>query len=433
MAEASKRIWTVDALAKLASGNRREAGEFRLGASALPLPDAANDPDTELEQQVVDELHEREWDMAAQDFDEDALDDEPVVAPAAQPLSKSTDDALNKFKQLVQQNRKPTAFAREPSPEKTLAGNALLMKAQQEANKLAEISALAKRPAPNAEVPNSDIDETAHRDPASDEHAVETMAGVEATKVTDPDAYEEMASQQLQQFLEEKGEGHLTQQDEVGEAAADETALDIDFFKLRRNMRFLQFQCEVGNSYNQEMRQQFSEALQAFSHINVRYKEMHQRESERLDLTRQLEQARREITEIADAKTRAEAELARTKASMERSRKEYGAAVSELEMDRDTARAETQAVRKDLEAQRRDYVALSEDMSQLEKSAARDKEQAALMEAETSVLRDALTEACDTIAQDMSSRMMHETMLQELEDKVAQLEHEAALAGRGRG
>ncbi|MGI9356127.1 MAG: hypothetical protein ACR2PF_13320, partial [Rhizobiaceae bacterium] len=74
--------------------------------------------------------------------------------------------------------------------------------------------------------------------------------------------------------------------------------------------------------------------------------------------------------------------------------------------------------------------ALKQEIAELRVGSADDREKAALFEAETSVLRDALSEACDTIAQDMAARMMHESLLQELEDKVAQLEHEATMAGR---
>ena len=214
---------------------------------------------------------------------------------------------------------------------------------------------------------------------------------------TDAKGDTKIDEKKLEEFLKEKGEEEL-----VEPHKSDESALDIDFFKLRRNMRFLQFQCEVGNSYNQEMREQFSEALQAFSRINVRYKEMHQRDAERLDLVSQVEKARLDLIDISDAKTRSEAELARTKASVDSNRKEHQAAISELEMDRDSARAEADGARAEIDAQKN----------------------------EISVLRDALSEACDTIAQDMAARMMHESLLQELEDKVAQLEHEATMAGR---
>ncbi|MGI9355138.1 MAG: hypothetical protein ACR2PF_08270 [Rhizobiaceae bacterium] len=406
MAEAEKKVWTVDALAKLASGNRREAEDVRVGENALPMPGASNDPNANRTKQTAGELLEK---IQGDDGTKNGARAEPSMPEKAnsdQPLSKSTDDTINKFKQLMQQNKKAASIARQPTGEKLEAGNALLRKAKQESSKLADITALAKG-----------ADAFAAKPAVAEPTAAD--AGTDAKGDTKID------EKKLEEFLKEKGEEEL-----VEPHKSDESALDIDFFKLRRNMRFLQFQCEVGNSYNQEMREQFSEALQAFSRINVRYKEMHQRDAERLDLVSQVEKARLDLIDISDAKTRSEAELARTKASVDSNRKEHQAAVSELEMDRDSARAEADGARAEIDAQKNEISALKQEIAELRVGSADDREKAALFEAETSVLRDALSEACDTIAQDMAARMMHESLLQELEDKVAQLEHEATMAGR---
>ncbi len=400
MAEAEKKVWTVDALAKLAGGGTREAEDVRVGENALPMPGAPNDPNANRAKQTAGELLEKI--QTNRNEARDAAKAEKVDAD--QPLSKSTDDTINKFKKLMQQNKKAASIARQPSGEKLEAGNVLLRKAQKESARLADITALAKG-----------------ADASKAKPAAKTSAPAEPETAK---ADENTENKKLEDFLKEKGEEHLA---EPEPPANGESAVDIDFFKLRRNMRFLQFQCEVGNSYNQEMREQFSEALQAFSHINVRYKEMHQRDSERLDLVSQVEKARLDLIEISDAKTRAEAELARTKASVESSRKEHEAAVSELELDRDAAKAEAEGARGEIEAQKKEIAALKQEMAELRVGSADDREKAALLEAETSVLRDALSEACDTIAQDMAARMMHESLLQELEDKVAQLEHEASM------
>ncbi len=402
MAEAEKKVWTVDALAKLAGGGTREAEDVRVGENALPMPGAPNDPNANRAKQTAGELLEKI--QTNRNEARDATSAEKNNPD--QPLSKSTDDTINKFKKLMQQNKKAASIARQPSGEKMEAGNVLLRKAQKESARLADITALAK---------GADVSKVK---PASKDSA--PAAEKQGTK-----ADEGTENKKLEDFLKEKGEEHLAEPPEP--PANGENAVDIDFFKLRRNMRFLQFQCEVGNSYSQEMREQFSEALQAFSHINVRYKEMHQRDSERLDLVSQVEKARLDLIEVSDTKTRAEAELARTKATVESSRKEHEAAVSELELDRDAAKAEAEGARGEIEAQKNEIAALKQEMAELRVGSADDREKAALLEAETSVLRDALSEACDTIAQDMAARMMHESLLQELEDKVAQLEHEAAI------
>ena len=409
LAEAEKKVWTVDALAKLASGNRREAEDVRVGENALPLPGTPNDPNANRSKQTAGELLGKLQDTKIHNVEtgRDESDSVGKIVKTDQPLSKSTDETINKFKQLMQQNKKAASIARQPATDKAEAGNALLRKAQQEAGKLAEITALAK---------GADVS-------AAKSEAIAPRAKESADK-QDGFTGEAADGRKLEEFLKEKGEEHLAEPPKNGESA-----LDIDFFKLRRNMRFLQFQCEVGNSYNQEMRQQFAEALQAFSHINVRYKEMHQRDAERLDLVSQVEKARLDLIDVSESKTRAETELARNKATVDTVKKEHNAAVSELEMDRDAARAEAEAIRSDLEAQKKEFVALREEMAELRKSSSADSEKAALFEAETSVLRDALSEACDTIAQDMAARMMHESLLQELEDKVARLEHEASMNG----
>jgi len=282
LAEAEKKVWTVDALAKLASGNRREAEDVRVGENALPMPGSPSDPNANRVKQTAGELLEKIQDKKVEDTK--VADSAPATLD--KPLSKSTDDTINKFKQLMQQNKKAASIARQPTGEKLEAGNALLRKAKQESSKLADITALAK----GAEAPV--VKPTAPEITAKAVDSEDTAKGDSEVKVDE---------KKLEEFLKEKGEEHLAEPPK-----SDESALDIDFFKLRRNMRFLQFQCEVGNSYNQEMREQFSGALQAFSRINVRYKEMHQRDAERLDLVGQVEKARLDLIDISDAKTRAE-------------------------------------------------------------------------------------------------------------------------------
>ncbi|MDA8870058.1 hypothetical protein N9H93_01540 [Rhizobiaceae bacterium] len=191
-----------------------------------------------------------------------------------------------------------------------------------------------------------------------------------------------------------------------GESATDEDdETQPDFFTLRRSLRYLQFRHQIGAGYTDEVKNEYSLLLEALAEASVQYDALHRSTSHHREATDELDRVRKEL-DVSRTKCN---ELAAELETMQARLTTQTGAHADLTAQLDKLREE----------QEQKLEALTEQRIAFEADKKERGEAMSLLVAETSILRNALSDACDTIAEDMSRRLGMENRVQELEDRLA--------------
>ncbi len=350
--------------------------------------------------------------QAVDTIDSAAPSVEPVVTPASSransPQFKSVDEMINESRARLAESK--AAVNPAPKPVTASLPPRLDAKPEAEASDTVPLS-----PETNAALAKFN-DVLARKSPLppsieQEERKVREREEAERKQPVQNTVAEEFDDQ-------ERGRLDAPSSEEDEASANDRNAIKPDFFKLRRGLRQLQFNYSVGTPYDDAIRQEFDGILSLFSKISVRYQQVSEENEQRLEQQDQIVKLRCDYQDLQVALKEAKHEATKFEPRLEKERQKAVDLLEQLrraEQEFEASKSRTDDLKNEIQEMNREW-----DSTREETNVAR--EQNALLEAENSVLRSSLSEACDRIAEFMTSQMQSENMIQTLEDQIAVLE-----------
>ena len=190
----------------------------------------------------------------------------------------------------------------------------------------------------------------------------------------------------------------------------------VDFFAIRRTLRQLQFNYSINKPHDDKIREEFEVVLASFSKMSVMYQSMSEDHTKRSEDRDQLVKARSEARELTAELQKAQQQ----EKSAETRRKKDLEAFAQLTARQNASRGELREAQQQVETLKREMTEQAQEFKSKQAEGMKLVEEASLAEAEKTVLRESLTEACDKIAELLSGELRNESIIQALEDELEQ-------------